>query len=339
MKHSPTGAALTLILAVWLPPIGTAASADAPAAGRPVETPAARQAPVAAGASASPSAPRLEGSSWSPTAYRSGEALTDIAAGGRPARFRFEAGRLTGSAGCNQIGGTYTLAGDRLTFKPTIRSTMMACPEPLMKQEQAVGLVLTRVATYRLDGERLELLDAAGLPLLRLQLLPSPPLVGQWQLTGYNNGKQAMVSPSNGTTVNLEFRDDGTFGGSDGCNRYMSGYTLVGDTLTIGPLASTRMGCKGPQGAAEQASDYAAALSSVTGYRIDGGELILLTGAGQPAARYRPAASRPVTGTAAPQGVAPSADAPPLSTVTSPVEGDAPKREADSVGDTPPPAY
>ncbi|WP_295389510.1 META domain-containing protein [uncultured Thiodictyon sp.] len=278
MKHSPTSAVLALILVACLPV--SAADTDAPATG-----------PAAGSAVA---APTLEGSSWSPTAYRAGDTLNEIAAGQYPARFRFEAGQFAGSLGCNQLGGAYTLAGDRLTFKPTIRSTMMACPEPLMKQEQAVGVALTQVAAYRLEGEQLQLLDATGEPLLRLLALRPAPLVGQWQLTAYNNGKQAMVSALNGTALTLELRDDGTLGGTDGCNRYMSGYTLTGETLTIGPLASTRMVCKGPEGAAEQAADYAAALGTVTGYRIEGGELTLFNGAGKPAARYRAAAGRPI---------------------------------------------
>ncbi len=74
----------------------------------------------------------------------------------------------------------------------------------------------------------------------------------------------------------------------------MSGYTLSGATLSIGPLASTRMACKGHEGAAEQARDYATAVGSVTGYRIDGGELLLLAGEGKPTARYRAEVVRPV---------------------------------------------
>ena len=164
---------------------------------------------------------------------------------------------------------------------------MMACPEPLMQQEQAIGQAMTRVAAYRLDGDRLELLDAAGTPQLRLQRLDPTPLVAPvWQLTGYHNGQQAIVSTQSGTEITIKFNDDGTLGGSDGCNRYMSGYLLDKTALTIGPLARTRMVCKGPKGAADQARDYAAALETVAGYRIEGGELTLLTTDGKPAARF-----------------------------------------------------
>jgi len=336
MKHSPPAAAPALLLVAALLAAVTPLQAgpDRPAVGNAAAPPAspavaAAPAPQDAGAPATGAPPTLEDTSWSPAAYRAGKALIEIAAGPRPGRFRFEAGRVAGTAGCNQLGGSYTLAGASLTFKANMASTMMACPEPLMKQDKAVGLALTRVAGYRLDGELLELLDAGGAVQLRFVRLKPTPLVGQvWQLTGYNNGKEAISSARNGTEINLEFRDDGTLGGSDGCNRYMSGYTLSGAALTIGPLASTRMACKGPEGAAEQARDYAAALGSVTGYRIDGGELLLLTSEGKPAARYRSEVVRPVEvaagGDALPSGT-PDTEQTPQPALTAPAASPAPQ--------------
>ena len=334
MKHSAPSTATALILVIALLAAGTPVSAgeDRPEVANQ-SAPPAGPAPDTAGGSATGAAPTLEGTSWSPAAYRAGNALVEIAAGPRPGRFRFEAGRVAGTAGCNQIGGAYTLAGATLTFKANLASTPMACPEPLMKQDKAVGQALTRVAAYHLDGELLELLDAAGKPQLRFLRLPRHPLVGQvWQLTGYHNGKQGISSTRSDTAINLEFHDDGTLGGSDGCNRYMSGYTLAGETLTIGPLASTRTACKGPQGAAEQARDYAAALGAVTAYRIDGGELILLTGEGKPAARYRAEVVQPVA--VATENPAPEARED-QSTPRDPAKRPAPQGSADSAGETP----
>ncbi|AUB79946.1 META domain-containing protein [Candidatus Thiodictyon syntrophicum] len=347
MKHSPPAAAPALLLVAALLAAVTPLQAgpDRPAVGNaaaPPASPAAAAAPAPqdAGEPATGAPPSLENTSWSPAAYRAGKALVEIAAGPRPGRFRFEAGRVAGTAGCNQIGGSYTLAGASLTFKANMASTMMACPEPLMKQDKAVGLALTRVAAYRLDGELLELLDAAGAVQLRFVRLKPTPLVGQvWQLTGYDNGKEAISSARNGTEINLEFRDDGTLGGSDGCNRYMSGYTLSGATLTIGPLASTRMACK-PDGAAQQARDYAAALGSVTSYRIEGGELLLLTGEGKPAARYRTEVVRPVEvevaagGGALPSGTPDTAQTP-QPALTAPATSTAPQGGAVGGGEAP----
>jgi heat shock protein HslJ len=252
-----------------------------------VETsPSAAGAPMAA--ESVPAAGGLEGVDWVLLAYRAGDALVELDDPKGRARLRFGDGRLAGSAGCNRLMGAYTLAGDSLRFEPSMASTMMACPEPLMAQEQAVHAALSLVASHRLTADRLELLDADGVLLLRYTVLAPLPLAGPvWQLLAYNNGKQAIVSALAGTQITLELREDGTLGGSDGCNRYMSGFTLEGDRLTIGPIATTRMACRGPQGAAEQAAAFAAALGTVTGHRIEGDELTLINAEGTPAARFR----------------------------------------------------
>ena len=232
--------------------------------------------------------PAFEGRTWQLAAYRSGNDLIEPKQGHGPARFKLEHGRLAGSPGCNRLMGAYTLDGDRLVFKPQMAATMMACPEPLMAQDKAVSEAFAAVAQVRLEGEMLELLDGAGAPVLRFVGLKSSPLVGPvWELDGYNNGKQAIVSALAGTRITLELRDDGTLGGFDGCNRFMSGYTLDGGKLAIGPLATTRMACRGPDGAIQQANAFAAAMGTVVGYRVEGAELTLLDAEGKPAARFR----------------------------------------------------
>jgi heat shock protein HslJ len=246
---------------------------------------------VAAGEPAAPAQPApFEGIAWALAAYRSGDALVAVEAseGPSPASFRFEDGRLGGSVGCNRLLAAYTLSGDALTFEPNAVSTMMACPEPLMATEQAIAAAIAATAAFRMDGKLLEILDGSGQPLLRFIALEPTPLTGRtWRLVAYNNGKQAVVSVLADTEITLELRDDGTLGGSDGCNRYMSGFTLEGDVLSLGPVATTRMACRGPEGAAEQAQAYARALAMVTGYRVEGDELTLLTADGTPAARFR----------------------------------------------------
>jgi heat shock protein HslJ len=252
------------------------------------------------------------GIAWSLAAYRSGDGLVAVESteGPSPASFRFEEGRLGGSVGCNRLLADFTRDGDALTFEPNAVSTMMACPEPLAAQERALAAAFAAAASFRMDGKLLEILDGAGQPLLRFIALEPSPLTGQiWRLEGLNNGRDAVVSVLADTEITLELRDDGTLGGSDGCNRYMSGFTLEGETLSFGPLATTRMACRGPEGAAEQAGTFANALASVTGFRVEGGELTLLTAQGATAARFRvqeppapaPAARSPAGSTSDPE--------------------------------------
>ena len=48
-----------------------------------------------------------------------------------------------------------------------------------------------------------------------------------------------------GTTMQVAFQPDGKITGNGGCNRFFGGYTISGDRIKIGPLASTRKGCPG----------------------------------------------------------------------------------------------
>lgn len=69
--------------------------------------------------------------------------------------------RVSGSGGCNRFSGAYELAGGRLTFG-TLAATRRACPGPAMDAEAAFLAALGRAGSYRLEGDRLELLGEAG---------------------------------------------------------------------------------------------------------------------------------------------------------------------------------
>jgi putative lipoprotein len=75
--------------------------------------------------------------------------------------------RVSGSGGCNRLTGTYTLEGNRLTFAQ-IAGTMMACPSG-MDQERSFHDALGLAATWRVEGERLELFDASGKAIARFE--------------------------------------------------------------------------------------------------------------------------------------------------------------------------
>jgi heat shock protein HslJ len=292
MSARRLNAALCMLVAAPLafgapPPEGAAANGDSAA-------PAATASATAPSAPAPGAAPEFEGISWKLAAFRSGDTLAEPKEGRRPALFEFELGRMAGSPGCNRLLGGYTISGSTLRFEPKMAATMMACPDPLMAQDKAVGEAFAVVASFKQEGDLLELLDGAGKPVLRFVRLKPEPLVGPlWELESFNNGKQALVSALAGSQVSLELRADGTLGGSDGCNRFMSGYTLENGKLTIGPLATTRMACKGPQGAADQASGFAAAMERVAGYKVEGNALTLLDADGKVALRFRTASAKP----------------------------------------------
>jgi heat shock protein HslJ len=77
----------------------------------------------------------------------------------------------------------------------------------------------------------------------------------------------------------------GTVGGSTGCNRFTAPYTVDGDALELGTVASTRMACPPPADAVER--EYLAALGRVTGWRSEDEELVLVDEADAELLRYR----------------------------------------------------
>ncbi len=70
--------------------------------------------------------------------------------------------------------------------------------------------------------------------------------------------------------------EDGTIAGSSGCNSYNGAYEADGDSMTIGPLATTLMACITPlQG---QESIYFELLAQTDRYKVSGDQLTLMSG-------------------------------------------------------------
>ncbi|MBP7001425.1 META domain-containing protein [Amaricoccus sp.] len=82
----------------------------------------------------------------------------------------------------------------------------------------------------------------------------------------------------------VRFGADGALTGSGGCNRFSGTYTIDGDTLTIGPVAATRMACPEPAMSAEAA--LFRALAAAASFSRDGADLNLLDGDGVPLAAF-----------------------------------------------------
>jgi heat shock protein HslJ len=80
--------------------------------------------------------------------------------------------RITGSDGCNRMSGTYTLDGEKLTFGP-MAGTRMACAD-VGEQAQTFNEALTKVASYTVHSDQLELRDASGLVIARFKSATAP---------------------------------------------------------------------------------------------------------------------------------------------------------------------
>jgi len=71
-------------------------------------------------------------------------------------------GRASGSAGCNRYTASYESARDTLKFGTAAATRMMCATAGVMEQEQAFLNALGTVATFRQEGDRLELRGADG---------------------------------------------------------------------------------------------------------------------------------------------------------------------------------
>ena len=226
-------------------------------------------APQAAALAASPSPSRLEGTAW--VLERLGERQP---VGGTTITLRFEAGRVAGSDGCNRFGAPVTVRGTGLQVSPQGLSTKMACSPEVMRQAEAFQTALRNSRGFRLGGERLQLLSAEGRPLLVL-VPQSQRLAGSdWRVAGFNNGRQALVSPILGTTLSLRFVNNGQLAGSAGCNRFTAPVRLEATRLSIGTPVATRKRCPGA-GVMEQERQFLAALPTAASLRLEGESLEL----------------------------------------------------------------
>jgi uncharacterized lipoprotein YbaY/heat shock protein HslJ/uncharacterized lipoprotein NlpE involved in copper resistance len=113
-------------------------------------------------------APSLTNTYWK--ILRLGDTEVTAAEGHREPNLILRAGdpRFTATVGCNQMSGGYRLDDDKLGFGPTA-ATRMACPAPLDGWERQLAEALTATAGWRIDGQTLELLDAAGESLALFQ--------------------------------------------------------------------------------------------------------------------------------------------------------------------------
>ena len=83
-----------------------------------------------------------------------------------------------------------------------------------------------------------------------------------------------------GTTVTLNFGEDGRASGSTGCNSYSGAYQVRGDNLSFGRLVSTRRACL-DQNANQQEQRFLSALESANRFRLSTDRLTILSDRGR----------------------------------------------------------
>jgi len=68
-------------------------------------------------------------------------------------------------------------------------------------------------------------------------------LTGEWKLVSYGDATNITPAVANAeTSINF---NDGTFGGTVGCNSFGADYTTEGSSIYVGSVVSTMMFCEG----------------------------------------------------------------------------------------------
>jgi heat shock protein HslJ len=218
-------------------------------------------------ASEDPSA--LEGVEWH--LIESSEVSVNLGEAGIVARF--DGSQMSGFSGVNQYSGPYSAEADGSFEAGPLASTLMAGPEPLMQVEAAYLALLDEGESFSVEGDRLTLATGEG-KTLTFQAAATPELSGSsWLVTAYNNGKEAVVSVAADSKLTLEFGADGQVSGEAGVNTFSGTYEYDGNTLSLGPLATTRMA--GPQELMEQETLYLTALEASVSWEVVNGLLYL----------------------------------------------------------------
>jgi heat shock protein HslJ len=218
----------------------------------------------------------LDGTAWTLKTYAVSGTATNVPEG-VVVDARFADGKVNGFAGCNTYTASATIADAKLTVGQAA-TTMKACEPDVTAIETAYLANLALSATFTATADALTIYGADGKQLLSYAAAAANPLLGEWNVTGYNTGTEAVTSPIDGTELTAVFTPDGQVSGNAGCNTFTGPYTLDGTSLTVGPLASTMMACDQP--IMDQETQFLAALQTPTNVETSGETVTLRDAAG-----------------------------------------------------------
>lgn len=226
----------------------------------------------------------LESADWQATEIEGQAALAGAEASDVTAVFA--TGTVAGSGGVNRYTAAYETAADGAITISKAAATLMAGPPAAMEQEQAYFAALEKVTGFSVDAESLTLTDDQGTVLVRYEARQPTALQGTtWEALAYNNGKQALVSLEASSSITAEFGEDGSLTGDASVNRYTTGFTTSGETMSIdAAIATTKMA--GPEKLMRQEAAYLAALPQTATYSIEGDDLWLRDADGAALAHY-----------------------------------------------------
>lgn len=186
----------------------------------------------------------------------------------------FQDDRISGKSGCNRYFADYKINGNDVTVGKAA-STMMACPEPIMKQERDYLDQLSQVKSYAIKNEALYFRNNTGEVVLIFSAFAAPSLTDStWKLSSLNIGN-ALLSNRVTEHITAVFDNEGRLSGFAGCNQYSCSYKVDGDKLELSSIITTRKYCHDPDNVMKTEAGFISALGDAVRYNIKNDELNL----------------------------------------------------------------
>lgn len=188
---------------------------------------------------------------------------------------------MSGSDGCNSVGGEYMTPAPGRIFVTYAEMTEQDCEEvvPGERAQRDRFLSIFQASSYQLTATTLEFFDDQGNSLaeFRAKVIRYGLEDTSWHLTTMNG---APVHEDAGMTLSIWNQGAG---GWSGCNEYTLGdFQFDRTTITMSWLGRTEAGCPDlPE------QEYHDTLETVTGYQLVGDRLVLLNASGQSVLGYR----------------------------------------------------
>jgi heat shock protein HslJ len=189
-----------------------------------------------------------------------------------------------GSSGCNLYGGDVDKMKDGSVVWPGgTYMTTIGCADDLQRQETRYLNLLDEVEAYRIEDDRLELMDAEGRTNLvvrqEVQWRSDPPkLVGTSWMLRSTDGRQ----PREGSVPTVRFEADKKVFWYDGCGNFEGQYFVTENDLTVPNFGVADQGCMKPEAFEDPEGPCVVGCFGPEGdYRLRDGLLEIRTEAGE----------------------------------------------------------
>ena len=193
-------------------------------------------------------------------------------------RLTFQGNNISGQAGCNTMGGTFTVVDGKLFWQGG-GMTEMGCDPARHAQDDWLSQFLGSQPLFSLVGDDLVLTSGDTVITLRDREIvePDQPLVGTtWTLSSVISG-DAVSSVPMGVIATIVFNADGSVAVDPGCNSGGGTYAVDGESIAFSDIFTTKMACPGPRSDVEAAVLQVLSADAIT-WAIDSGSLTLMAG-------------------------------------------------------------